>query len=64
MQSKLNLQGDKVAVVKPSGLKVVNGQITLTQAEKDKLKKQRVLNKFKEVCMLEKHQAQVDNLKQ
>ena len=30
----------------------------------DKLKKQRVLNKFKEVCMLEKHQAQVDNLKQ
>jgi hypothetical protein len=43
VQSKLNLQGDKVAVVKPSGLKVVNGQITLTQAEKDKLKKQMLL---------------------
>lgn len=30
----------------------------------DKLRKQRVLNKFKEVCTQEKHQAQVDNLKQ
>ncbi len=41
VQSKLNLLGDKAGVLKPSNLsgKVVNGQITLTQAEKDKLKK-------------------------
>jgi len=37
--------GDKVGVLKPTNLsgRVVNGQITLTQAEKDKLKKQMLL---------------------
>jgi len=45
VQTKLNLVGDKVSVLKPTNLsgRVVNGQITLTQAEKDKLKKQMLL---------------------
>ena len=42
IQTKLNLMGDKVGVYKPGEFdrRVVKGQITLTQAEKDKLRKQ------------------------
>ena len=61
IQTKLNL-GEKLDVIKPSNISVNGGQITLSQAEKEKFRKKLILNSqmsiFKELYpeLVEKNQ--------